>query len=638
MLDIALLVPIQSRPSIWADPPRRAALGAMQLATIRARDRFIEYLGGGAGLEGTPRSMHRSLTAVTLATSLEQAGVRWLVVDPGWWSLRAWRKRLLALRAQRPRLVALSTTFVADGTWLGTLCSLVRSLLPEARLALGGYYYATDAKQFLSLDADIYCIGEGERRIVSITEAVRDGRGLESIPGLYLRTPGEPLRYTGNVEPLPLDELQLPNWSLSTRIEPPIDPVREPIDHALETQRGCVFKCEFCTFRTLAAPMLASVERAVSAIRDVSTRNRGTISIVDATATYPRERWRRILERLVDEGGSPLPMTVYARVNDIDDEVCALMARANVRMVKIGLETADQRLLNAMRKGTRVAAAGPAVSALGRHGIKALFFAIYGFPGEDLASLSATRRLLATINDGQESAPVVYSTRISLFEHQDFAGIHWREAARGVNGRFGWEKLTITPERAAEAELLTYLELSRIPHAPYTGFGAAGFSWNAIDQTDAMYYDPAFFRWAKALDRGIGLFVEHELEGKRLDSRELARAGEVILRAVPVARGARRALGALRARAKNRLTWRLLDEWSKERRTGVGPITRLLLAYDLAQTTRDPSDVLRALATGHYPALGTLPATEPSAGPEAAAEQLIRFGVATGRRKLARAG
>jgi len=635
MLDVAVLVPIQSRPSIWADPARRAALGATQLATIRARDRFIEHLGVDLEPEGVPRTMHRSLTAVTLATSLERAGLRWHAIDPGWLSLRGWRARLAALRRERPRLIALSTTFVADGTWIGTLCALIRKLLPESLLAVGGYYYATDAKQFLSLDADIFCVGEGEKRIVSITEALRDGRGLEHIPGLYLREPGRPLRYTGHAEPLVLGELPLPDWSLSTRIEPPIDPLTQPIDHAVETQRGCVFKCDFCTFRTLAAPVLASNQHAVAALRDVAEHNQGTISVIDATATYPRERWRQILRELLARGGSRLPIGIYARVNDLDEEVCALMAAANVRMVKIGLETGDQRLLNAMRKGTRVSQIAPAIAALGSHRILALLFIIYGFPGETAESLLATRKLLATINDGHESSPVVHTTRISLFEHQDFAGIHQREAVRGVQGRFGWDALEITPEKAAEAELATYLELSRIVHAPYTGFGTAGFIWNAIDQTDAMHFDQRFFHWAKALDRGIGLFVEEELEGTRPNPREIARLRERILEGVPGRPDSRTVWSKLRTRAKNRLTWGLLAEWSREQRLGPGPITRVLLAWDLAHTTRELGEVARALCSGRYPTLGTVDATV-AATPEAAAAGLIRLGISTGRRRLAR--
>jgi hypothetical protein len=577
---------------------------------------------------------HRSLTAIALATSLERAGLTWHALDPGWIPLKEWRARLEALRARRPRLVALSSTFITDGFWLASLCELVRRTLPDSQLAVGGYYYATDTSFFLSLDADILCVGEGDVRIASITKAVRDGRGLEAIPGLYLRDRAGRLRYTGDVEPLNLPELPLPDWSLSMRMDPPLDPRAERLDYPTETQRGCVFKCEFCTFRTLAAPMLASVDDSVERILDVAQYPQGSISLIDATATYPRERWRRILERLIQQGGSRLPISLYARVTDIDDDVSELMARAGVRFVRIGQESGDQRLLNLMRKGTRIDQVKPAIAALGRHGIRALIFMIYGFPGESEQSLTASRRMLATINDGHEHAPVVHAARIGLFDQQDFAGVQQRDPSRGAK-RFAWTS-NISPARAWESTVETFLELSRIGHAPYTGFDAGGWLWQYFGHTEEVHHDKAFFRWAKALDRGIGIFVEEQLEGKRPDRRELARCRERVLAGIPPEMRRQSAARGFIRRARNRATWQLLAEWTREQHWGVGPLTRIALGLDVARATASAQHAAYAVLNGRYPTLGFTPGSRDDASQSAAAEQLIRFGAATGKRRLPR--
>ncbi|HEX4338724.1 MAG TPA: radical SAM protein [Polyangiaceae bacterium] len=636
MLDVALLVPMQARPSIWSDAGMRAGLSATQLVAVRGRDRFVEYLGADLSVDTAPQvGAHRSLTAIALATSLEREGLRWHAIDPGWLSLMGWRKRLEALRKDPPRLVALSTTFITDGLWIASLCALVRKILPGATLAVGGYYYATDAKLFLSLDADVFCIGEGEQRIVSITRAVRDGTRLDGIPGLYLRERGGRLRYTGDVEPIPFDELPVPDWSLATRMDPPVDPSREAIDYPTETQRGCVFKCEFCTFRTLAAPALGSIDRAVERIRSSTMAPHGSVSLIDATATYPRERFRRILERLVETDEQGLPISLYARVSDLDDEICALMAKANVRFARIGQESGDQRILNLMRKGTRADQIGPAVTALGRHGISALVFMIYGFPGESEESLATTRASLRTVNDGHEHSPVVHAVRIGLFDHQDFAGVHQRDLP-GTARRFDWESLAISPSRAAEAALETYVELARIPHAPYTGFDGAAWFWQFFGQTEAIHHDARFFRWAKALDRGIGIFVEEELDGKRPDGRELAALREQVLAALPPELRRKSAVRRALGRVKNRATWHLIGEWTREREAGVGPLTRIALGLDVARATGSPVRAARALRDGRYPLLGLVPSSEHPAERSAAAERLIDFGKATGKRRLPR--
>src|SRR5262245_24967800 len=146
MLDVVVLVPFENQPSSWVDPKVRTAFAPTRLVAIRAQNRLTELVGMAPGERSAP-SVHRSLTAVALATSLERAGLRWRALDPGPVPLSDWRRRLEALRADPPRVVAISSTFVIDGFWLGALCELVRRVLPESCLAVGGYYYATDAKQ-----------------------------------------------------------------------------------------------------------------------------------------------------------------------------------------------------------------------------------------------------------------------------------------------------------------------------------------------------------------------------------------------------------------------------------------------------------------------------------------------------------
>lgn len=633
MLDVALLVPFQSWPSSWVEPGVRASLAATKLVAVRARDRLLEHIGRSEQV-AKKSAAHRSLTAVALATSLERAGLSWRVLDPGPSTLRDWRSRLESLRSARPKLVAVSSTFVNDGFWIASLCALVRRILPDSKVAVGGYYYASDAKQFLSLDADIFCVGEGEARITAITQAIKDDRELDGIRGLYLRS-GRTLRYTGDVEPLRLDELPLPDWSLSTRIEPPVDPRQVPLHYAVETQRGCVFKCEFCTFRTLAAPVLASVEHGVTSIVDAASRGDGLISVVDATASYPRDRWRALLERLIERGGSRLPLSVWARVSDIDEEISALMAKAGVRHLQIGQESGDQRMLNAMRKGTRVTQVAPAMAALGRNRITAHASFLFGFPGETHGSLATTRRLMTTMNDSYEPWPVVRSVSISLFDALDFAGVGQRAVLQDRR-RFGWDHLEVTPAQAADAVLLTHLELSRTPRAPSSGFGVIAARSHHFDQTPDESGGIQFFHWAKALDRGIGIFVEEELEGKRPNRAELRRIRDVLVAEWPVDRGLKRVLRGSVARARHRLTWRVMHEWLDESHRGVGPLTRLALGWETVRATGRMENAFQAVRSGRYPSIGFVDEAEHVEARREAADQLIRLGVATGQRRLSR--
>src|SRR5439155_1440952 len=123
----------------------------------------------------------------TLATHLERACLSWQVVDPGMRELSWWRERFIKARDRYTRAVGICTTFLLCEQWFDALCGMVREILPESKLIIGGYYYAINARKFLSFNADVFCVGEGEVRLPKIVEAIRDHRSLDHIPGLYVR-------------------------------------------------------------------------------------------------------------------------------------------------------------------------------------------------------------------------------------------------------------------------------------------------------------------------------------------------------------------------------------------------------------------------------------------------------------------
>jgi hypothetical protein len=324
-------------------------------------------------------------------------------------------------------------------------------------------------------------------------------------------------------------------------------------------------------------------------------------------------------------------------VTDLDDDIAALMWRAGVRLVRIGQESGDQRVLNQMRKGTRVGDVQPAVDALGKHGIKAVMFMMHGFPGESEESIAATRRMLQTVNDGHEHVPVVAMARVGLFDHQDLAGVHERHELNDT-GRYGWGGLDITPGRAWEAAVETYLALTRVAHAPYTGMDAGGSLFRLYGTTEANHFDPEFFRWAKAIDRGIGIFVEEEIDGRPVSRAELSPVLERILGGIPgsMHRPSRARRAVLSAR--NRISWQMMEEWAHERRQGVGPLTRLALALDVGRSTGSLGLAAVAARTGRYPTLGVVAAPAADRARDEAAGKLVQLGRSTGSRRLSRAG
>jgi hypothetical protein len=295
-------------------------------------------------------------------------------------------------------------------------------------------------------------------------------------------------------------------------MEPPVDPEKQAIHIGLETQRGCVFKCHFCTYRTLSRPNALTVQDAVAAIINTGKFSRGSqIFLADATATFPRERWQEIMKSLAARGGAPHPLTAYARVSDVTDEIAMLMAAANVQYLFIGQESGDQRIIKAMRKGTDISHVRPCIEALGKSGIEAIFGFIHGFPGETRETMQNTRYLICHLNDGFEHKPVVLQYQLNPFLMQDMASISVDDKLIGQ---------PVAPSVVSDEMLATFIATAKVAHAPLMlGIGPSHLKFppsflSGISRSE-------LFRWSKILQRGVSMFLESHLSGKALDLSEL---------------------------------------------------------------------------------------------------------------------
>ncbi|HKY39943.1 MAG TPA: radical SAM protein [Polyangiaceae bacterium] len=606
-IDCLIAVPFERIEQLAAlDTSGRRNLGAhMAIPFFRASAAFDAYLGFNPGerlnATGQPNfnSMPlklpsaRSTSAVALASVLERAGLSWMAVDPGEQMLEYWRRELPRFAELRPRTVALCTTFVLTVPWLKTYVRLIRRAFPTAKLLVGGYYYASNAKEFLSLDADVMCVGEGEVRFPQIVKRLRNDESLDDIPGLYVRKASGTLHFTGKAEPLKLDQIEPPDWTLAERIYPPVSLEKEHIQFGFETQRGCVFKCQYCTYRTLALPNFGDLQRAVDGIFKIPHLDKGFLSIIDATMTYPKHRFAAFMGMVIDRGGFPCPVDLCARVNDVTEENAALMQQAGVTAVLIGQESGDQGMLQAMQKGTHVSRVRPAIAALGRHNVMAMMSFIHGFPGETTESVRNTRNLIASLNDGFESKPVAMVYAAYPFMNLDLAEAKHESGQLKEQGYFDYSE-GFSSRQTAEEVLATFVAVGRIPHAPVDGtvcglMGLPG-EW--------LCHHPRgrdVFKWAKAVVRGIGIFIERDLEGRKPNEVELRRIREQVQAPLegrtyfPVHLRARLASHVRRA-----VMTRLGSEFGSEVKVGTGVVTRLMLA---AMNYSDQGELSSALAT-----------------------------------------
>jgi anaerobic magnesium-protoporphyrin IX monomethyl ester cyclase len=153
------------------------------------------------------------------------------------------------------------------------------------------------------------------------------------------------------------------------------------------TDYGCPYPCTFCVIGTLGfqtRPVADALEEIDALRADGVTE----LFFMDQTFGVVRERGLELCAALAERGD--LSWTGYTRPDVADDEMLAAMKAAGCHTVMMGVESADDDLLKAYKKGYRSSIIADAFARAKRHGLRTVGTFIIGLPEESEASLQRT--------------------------------------------------------------------------------------------------------------------------------------------------------------------------------------------------------------------------------------------------------
>ncbi|MBU4240008.1 MAG: B12-binding domain-containing radical SAM protein [Actinobacteria bacterium] len=214
---------------------------------------------------------------------------------------------------------------------------------------LGGVHPSLMPHIIENPEVDIIVRGEGELTFKEIA----DGRPLASIAGISFVS-GPAVVHNPERPPADLNALPPPRRDLVSAYRGRYTAFGKSLD-ALSTARGCPFRCTFC-----CVPMLWRGYRELSPVEVVNEIKRmdaaEIVSIVDDNFCQDMRRVDAICDLIIRERLNDRIFSVFSRVDSIVryPEIVAKMARANMRVVFIGIEAATQHALDRMNKKTRI--------------------------------------------------------------------------------------------------------------------------------------------------------------------------------------------------------------------------------------------------------------------------------------------
>lgn len=226
-----------------------------------------------------------------------------------------------------------------------------RKIRPEIITLVGGGIISSDPETAMRvLDPDIGVIGEGEVTICELARALDRRETYATIPGLIYKDKGKTLVTTSaRKEIADLDSIPFPDFDGFN--------YGQWVKHSggvgmLISERSCPMRCTFCFHPTGAKYRQRSMDNIFNEIdHQMRKYNIKHISLTSELLSVNKLRIQDFCTRIKRLN---ILWSCSLRVSDVDAELLHLMKQSGCIEICFGLESADNSVLESMRKGINV--------------------------------------------------------------------------------------------------------------------------------------------------------------------------------------------------------------------------------------------------------------------------------------------
>jgi radical SAM superfamily enzyme YgiQ (UPF0313 family) len=384
-------------------------------------------------LSTTPGKQPLPLSVLSLAAVLE-GKEPWALVDGNIVEDPAAEilARLSSTDAREPSLLAVSVMPGPQLSQAVPVCKAVRAARPDVPIVWGGYFPTQHTDTVLqSPFVDFVVRSQGEQPLLQLSEALRSGRPFETVGSLSWKNSAGKVIHNVSGAMAPLDDLpDLPYARVPMRDY--IHPTylgKRTVAH--NSSFGCPFSCSFCavvamTNRRWLAQSPARMARVVGHL--VAEYGIDAVMMHDMDFFISEARVAEFSERI-----APLDIKWWAlgRIDTLmhySDATWRAMARAGLKMVFSGAESASDEVLATMNKGGQ---ASPRLTIelarrMKSYGVVPEYSFVLGSPPDPLGDMARTFEFIRKIKRVNPATEIVLYTYTPV----PMDGTMYQEASR----------------------------------------------------------------------------------------------------------------------------------------------------------------------------------------------------------------
>ncbi|NIR53185.1 radical SAM protein [candidate division KSB1 bacterium] len=261
----------------------------------------------------------------------------------------------------------------------------------DAPIIVGGAAVSVAPELLLSyLDGDYAVAGDGEEAFVGILNSLKNGGRANQVAGVIHRNgnasiPGKPASWPKNLDDYPSPQLW--RWVDYERY------ARYGVAMPVQSKRGCVFKCIYCTYPNVEGfnYRVRSTDAVVEEIHEIRKRSHfRQIEFVDSTFNVPQKYTKALCEEIIRSGLDVSLQASSFNPKSTSIELFDLMERAGVSSLVCTPESGSDEMLERIKKGFTTKEIVQTAQLSQKSKIPFLWVFLFGNPGETEETVTET--------------------------------------------------------------------------------------------------------------------------------------------------------------------------------------------------------------------------------------------------------
>jgi radical SAM superfamily enzyme YgiQ (UPF0313 family) len=280
--------------------------------------------------------------------------------------------------------------------------------LTHAPIILGGSAFSIFPEYLMKYyHADFGVFGEGERVFPELLRCLDGGGNPSSVPGVLVEhQAGFSMPHSFNLGNLPFSDIDL-------KID--YTPYRSRGSYPVQTKRGCVHRCIYCTYNCIEgysyrtrtpASVVDEIERASSRLGNT------TFEFVDSTFNDPPEHAEAVCREIIRRKLNLRLRTMGINPCNVDRELFDLMLAAGFAQVDCTPDTASSKMLINLRKNFTLDDLKKTAAIVRHVDIPTMWFFVFGGPGETEETIKESFEFIDTWVSRKDMVHITFGLRI----------------------------------------------------------------------------------------------------------------------------------------------------------------------------------------------------------------------------------